>query len=195
MSRGFAAVAFLGFFAATSGIAQGPARDSADAGAPVPNWGAMKKAAEDDILGRLVDPDSAKFDWPNGFILGTWSPKWARKNTHGYFTCGTVNSRNRMGGYAGTSSFVAMFDGIGSRLWWTLVDTQARPHLIAMECDRIAGQFPPPQAGMANVRPLRGRAEISSLADEISKLAALRDKGILTEEEFQMQKAVLLNAR
>lgn len=32
----------------------------------------------------------------------------------------------------------------------------------------------------------------SSMADELAKLADLRDKGILTEEEFQAKKAVLL---
>jgi hypothetical protein len=31
-----------------------------------------------------------------------------------------------------------------------------------------------------------------SVADEIAKLAALRDKGLLTEAEFQAQKAKLL---
>ena len=195
MGRGFAAV-ILGFVAVSAGHAQEPAQDVVELShAPEPDWGAMKKAAEDDILARLVDPDSAKFDWRYGFVLGVWSPKWARTSTRGYFTCGTVNSRNRMGGYGGPSSFVALFDGIGSRLWWTLVDSQATPHLIAMECERMAGQFPSPQAGMANLPPSRGRAEMGSLADEISKLAALRDKGILTEAEFQTQKTTLLNAR
>ena len=32
-----------------------------------------------------------------------------------------------------------------------------------------------------------------SIADEISKLAELKEKGILTEEEFQIQKAKLIN--
>jgi hypothetical protein len=32
-----------------------------------------------------------------------------------------------------------------------------------------------------------------SVADELSKLATLRDKGLLAEEEFSVQKAKLLN--
>lgn len=32
-----------------------------------------------------------------------------------------------------------------------------------------------------------------SVADELQKLAALRDEGVLTEEEFAQQKAKLLN--
>jgi hypothetical protein len=35
-------------------------------------------------------------------------------------------------------------------------------------------------------------ASSSSVADEIGKLAALRDKGVLTAEEFNAQKAALL---
>jgi hypothetical protein len=35
-------------------------------------------------------------------------------------------------------------------------------------------------------------ASATSAADEIAKLAALRDKGLLTEEEFNAQKAALL---
>lgn len=37
-------------------------------------------------------------------------------------------------------------------------------------------------------------AETTSVADEISKLAALLDKGLLTEEEFRAQKAALLRS-
>ena len=33
----------------------------------------------------------------------------------------------------------------------------------------------------------------SSIADELTKLAALKEQGILTDEEFQIQKAKLLN--
>jgi hypothetical protein len=47
-----------------------------------------------------------------------------------------------------------------------------------------AGQVQPG----AVVPPVAGR----SVADELSKLAALRDSGVLTDVEFQAQKAVLL---
>jgi hypothetical protein len=45
------------------------------------------------------------------------------------------------------------------------------------------------QSKMANAS---GGAASASLADEIGKLAALRDQGILTEEEFAAQKGKLL---
>lgn len=35
----------------------------------------------------------------------------------------------------------------------------------------------------------------TSIADELTKLASLRDKGVLTEAEFQAQKSALLNPK
>lgn len=37
-------------------------------------------------------------------------------------------------------------------------------------------------------------AETSSIADQLHKLAELRDRGVLTDEEFQAQKARILNS-
>ena len=37
------------------------------------------------------------------------------------------------------------------------------------------------------------KLNVSSISDELEKLAALKDKGILTEEEFSIAKAKLLN--
>lgn len=39
---------------------------------------------------------------------------------------------------------------------------------------------------------IQAAAGSGGTADELAKLAALRDKGVLTEEEFQAQKAVVL---
>ena len=41
--------------------------------------------------------------------------------------------------------------------------------------------------------PLNEQQEKASVADEIKKLANLRDVGILTQEEFEKQKAALLS--
>ena len=35
--------------------------------------------------------------------------------------------------------------------------------------------------------------QVSNIADELTKLAQLKDAGILSEEEFQQQKKILLN--
>lgn len=45
----------------------------------------------------------------------------------------------------------------------------------------------PPAAATAPTRP-------DSIADELTKLAALRDRGVLTSEEFQAQKTALLRS-
>ncbi len=51
------------------------------------------------------------------------------------------------------------------------------------------------QAADAQMRTyVRDAAGTPSAAEEISKLASLRDQGILTDDEFQSQKAKLLTA-
>ena len=52
-----------------------------------------------------------------------------------------------------------------------------------------------PRRMTATPRLLRVQADLGSthdLADQLERLAALRGKGILTDEEFQAQKAKLL---
>lgn len=46
---------------------------------------------------------------------------------------------------------------------------------------------------VAKAQPTTPKAEIASVADEIRKLANLRDEGILTQEEFERQKASILS--
>lgn len=53
-----------------------------------------------------------------------------------------------------------------------------------------ASTAPRPQA--STVSPTPGAATVTSVADELQKLVALREKGILSEEEFNCQKAKLL---
>lgn len=50
----------------------------------------------------------------------------------------------------------------------------------------------PPQAARVETAPSASAGGGGSVADEIAKLAALRDKGILTQQEFQAQKAKVL---
>jgi uncharacterized membrane protein YdbT with pleckstrin-like domain len=45
----------------------------------------------------------------------------------------------------------------------------------------------------ANQRRMRGPGQAPSMADELAKLDRLRDEGVLSEDEFQVQKARLLN--
>lgn len=63
----------------------------------------IKAKAENSIRREMIDPDSARFEWPFEFV--------ATKNG-GFYTCGRVNSKNQMGGYTGAMWFsVATKDG------------------------------------------------------------------------------------
>ncbi|MCC7266926.1 MAG: hypothetical protein IT546_06255, partial [Caulobacteraceae bacterium] len=63
--------------------------------------------AETAIKARLIDPNSAQFEWPHrwreneNFKMWRWS-----KPVMGDWTCGRVNDRNRMCGYTGSSTFI-----------------------------------------------------------------------------------------
>jgi hypothetical protein len=76
-----------------------------------PDWEQFKTIAEAAIRDRLVDPDSAKFLWPYLAKVGTLK-EFLQSRVSGYYTCGTLNSRNKMGGFAG-SSFVLVMERDG----------------------------------------------------------------------------------
>lgn len=69
--------------------------------APVPGHAdsAAVDKAKKAVLAKLVDPDSARFD----------NLRYVETPT-GQFVCGTVNARNRMGGYNGPAPFVHKAD-------------------------------------------------------------------------------------
>ena len=69
---------------------------------PAPTWERYKELAERAVKRQLVDPYSAMFEWIWGFKQGEYKPFIGRR-IPGYFTCGLVNARNRMGGYTGSS--------------------------------------------------------------------------------------------
>jgi hypothetical protein len=64
---------------------------------------------EQTIRANLIDPDSARFTWPYDFNLLTTKVIFS-KTWNGWTTCGTVNARNRMGGYTGASAVKVVFD-------------------------------------------------------------------------------------
>lgn len=82
------------------------------------NSGSSREAVWRDAVVRhlqssLIDPESARITAPFGFTpqLTTWKI-WGVNET-GYFTCGTVNSRNRFGGYVGSAVFVGIIRADG----------------------------------------------------------------------------------
>lgn len=148
----------------------------------------MKLNAEQKIRSILIDPESAKFEWPYGFLYSYWKP-FLRKRVTGHITCGFVNSRNRMGGYAGRAPFVVVMDG-GS-VSFVEIDDDRGLGLVGASCQNYAKNFPPPQKGMLEENVAEELVQ-PSVADEIQKLDNLRQKGILSEEEFRRQKDKIL---
>lgn len=76
---------------------------------PPPDWEHFRQIGEEKITGILIDPDSAKIRWTGGYHKGGFKP-FLEGWVQGYYACGMVNSRNRMGGYAGATSFVVVID-------------------------------------------------------------------------------------
>lgn len=77
-----------------------------------PDWAGFCRNAESALRARLINAESARIDWPHGFLLGSWKP-FMSKRMDGYWTCGLVNARNRMGGYLGSRAFVGVLDPKG----------------------------------------------------------------------------------
>lgn len=99
------ALAALGLAAASPALA---AKNDSDVDyGPAPSWERFKALGEEAVRGGLVDPYSAVFEWPWAYRMGPYKPILSR-TIHGYMTCGLVNARNRMGGYAGRVYFVVI---------------------------------------------------------------------------------------
>jgi len=98
--RGFMIVGALALLGAS-------APPTADQIGPAPSFDQAVAAGEAAIKASLVDPDSAKIRWPYNFVGGSLKPLFS-KTQYGFYTCGFVNARNRMGGYTGDQWFLIM---------------------------------------------------------------------------------------
>jgi hypothetical protein len=188
----------LMFAGAASADPPAKAPDSAacapDRPCPAPSaadYHALRLLAEDELRTMLIDPSSAQFEWPLGFAYGSWRPTVYGHMT-GYLGCGTLNSKNRYGGYAGVKWFTVIIRDDDKKVLLAHIDQAGGFPQAKTYCGQVA--LPPPQAGMldAAAAPGQGADQTFSVADELAKLAALRDKGILTQTEFEAQKAALL---
>lgn len=153
-----------------------------------PDWSVVRQQVETRLLSQLVDPGSAKIAWPYGFRWGGYKPM-LQKRVHGYVTCGTVNSKNRMGGYVGASPFVVVYLD-GAIRYFEIESATNKYNILASQCSSAA--LPPPQPELTARHESGATEPVASIADELEKLAALRDKGIITQAEFDAQKAKLL---
>jgi hypothetical protein len=74
---------------------------------PQPSWDEAVQLGNQAILSRLIDPDSARVSWPYVFVDGTLKALFGHTRA-GWYTCGTVNAKNRMGGYTGAVPFLIL---------------------------------------------------------------------------------------
>ena len=151
---------------------------------PRPDWEVAAEAAMSAMRASFFDPDSITIEWVSGFAWGYYKPLIG-KRVFGWLTCGNVNARNRMGGYTGAQGFVVVHTPDGD----TTVILGAYPGNSTDTCYR--GKVPVnPELIAASAKP--GDVPALSLADEIAKLADLRERGLISEEEFAALKAKLL---
>ncbi|TZG25721.1 PDZ domain-containing protein [Sphingomonas montanisoli] len=98
---------------------------------PEPDWERFRELAETAVRNRLIDPDSAKFDWPHGFVKRGYTPFWS-KRIYGYTTCALVNSKNRMGGYTGSAMFTVVIDN--DQVLYTEIGSPKGTDLMTSAC-------------------------------------------------------------
>lgn len=154
-----------------------------------PDWRSFRRNAETALKSTLIDPDSARIQWTHGFMLGYWKP-FLSKKIEGYWTCGLINARNRMGGYTGNTAFVVVLGPDGG-VRYSEIGQAGDYDLLSASCAGSAKRLPPPPSELLEAESSPGR-ESSSIADEIRKLVELRDAGALSPEEFEAAKKRLL---
>jgi membrane-associated protease RseP (regulator of RpoE activity) len=76
---------------------------------PPPGWDKYREIGEAYIRNQMIDPDSAKITWVGRFFKGEHKP-FLLPRAYGYIACGSVNAKNRMGGYTGASAFIVVID-------------------------------------------------------------------------------------
>lgn len=94
------------------------------------------------LASTLVDPGSAQIVVQTGFSASPMTWKIWGQDVTGYFACGRVNAKNRMGGYTGFSTFIGII-GLDGSVETTIDDDQNT--LLARVCSekRQQGLLPP----------------------------------------------------
>lgn len=158
-----------------------------------PDLAKLRRGAAEGVTGRLIDPQSAMIEMPYDFIYGTWRQPFGGSYT-GFITCGTVNAKNRMGGYVGAAPFVAVMNPAGFSLFVGMDDPTNRYIMpVAAGCGELTkrltyvGNTPTGSAATDNAAPAA-----PSMAQELAKLAELHASGALTDQEYAAAKARIL---
>ncbi|MBZ0142993.1 MAG: SHOCT domain-containing protein [Rhodocyclaceae bacterium] len=133
---------------------------------------------------------------------GWWSTaalKMTRRNTQCYwYIAFSANGKNRMGGYVGRKVYGLWVRNGGIRVSQerTGIDQEvitSGERAFAAELEKLDEQGR--QAALQLSRKERDQSSISespSYLQELRSLAALRDEGVITEEEFQTKKSQIL---
>lgn len=103
---------------------------------PAPDRQAGTAMIENAVRSGLKDPDSATFEWPNGFVFGSYKRLLGPLHT-GWITCGTVNAKNGYGGYTGKTAVIGVIRN-GSVIETNLDEPSARFNSrVAKACAQI----------------------------------------------------------
>lgn len=160
-----------------------------------PDYSAFRRAAEQGVRGRLIDPQSAIIEMPFDFIYGSWTPAFSRTRYVGFMTCGTVNARNRMGGYTGRTSFISVIDEAGFEKFTDMDSATAeyvRP--VDASCARLADKLNlAPAVEQEQIAETSSAAAPQSISAELEALATLHASGALSDEEYAAAKARVLS--
>lgn len=148
-----------------------------------PNWGETAQRGVTMLSSNLFDPGSAQINWSSGFQWGYMKPLIGRR-TFGWIACGSINAKNRLGGYVGAQGFLVFIQPSGT------ITASMQVEWVST-CD--SGPFVPVPPELVNTAsPVAAAGPVVGVAEELKKLAELRDQGIITAEEFAAQKAKLL---
>jgi len=138
---------------------------------PAPDWNRYKELGEKAVRGMLRDPDSAKFDWPNGYKQSGFTP-FLSKRKLGYTTCGYVNARNSFGGYVGRTVFALVIDN--DAVVYVELETP-KGWMISGACDK--SDFPRPDQMAQSATPTSGFGFTVSVAADGTRVAAVEPGG------------------
>lgn len=158
-----------------------------------PDWLTFRQNAERAVLTGFFDPGSAVFEWPKGFTYGFWKPV-LQGRIEGWWTCGRINAKNRMGGYVGSRYFVVVMNDDGNAVF-TETGTGGDYDFVSMQCANSVAYLPPAPREFFEVATINPPiANPASVADELKKLKDLFDAGALSEDEYKAAKAKILGS-
>lgn len=162
-----------------------------------PDIAVLRRAAEQGVKRRLIDPQSAIIEMPYDFMYGSWTPAFSGVRFEGFMTCGSVNAKNRMGGYTGSTSFVAVVDENGTEKY-TDMDSGTSQYFRPVDagCAQLVKKLKVASSVIeSGVTGTVAPAAPPSMAEELEKLAKLHDSGALNDAEYATAKSKVLSGK